>query len=74
MQWFGYIWIVILVMAWLIWTIKCVIDFIRDVRSNWKLTYLIEEGASWAVWAVLHILFIFIGSLAYALLINGGVT
>lgn len=65
MQWFGYIWIVILVIAWLIWTIKCIVDFVKDLRSNWRLSFYIENGASWAVWALLHIIFIFAGSFVY---------
>ena len=71
MSWFGYVWVVILGIAWLIWTIKCVIDFIRDIRGRWKLTLLFQEGASWAVWAILNIIFIFIGSLVYMILAGG---
>ncbi len=39
MNWFKYIWIVFLIIAYLIWTIKCIIDFIEDKRSMWKLSY-----------------------------------
>jgi hypothetical protein len=71
MRWIGYIWIVILVIAWLIWTIKCVVDFIRDVRLNVKLYYLLEDGPSWLIWVILHAIFIFIGSLTYFIMLGG---
>lgn len=71
MQWIGYIWIVILVIAWLIWTIKCVVDFISDIRSNLRLIYIIEDWPSWEIWLVLHIIFIFICSLAYFICLGG---
>lgn len=78
MQWFGYIWIVILVILWLIWTIKCVVDFIGDVRyvqrikySGIKLIDLIEDWPSWLVYIIVHTISIFIVSLIYFISIGG---
>ena len=65
MKWFGYVWVAILVIMWLIWTIKCVIDLIRDIRSIWKLSFYIENGASWFIWAIIHICVIFVFSLIW---------
>ena len=71
MKMFGYAWIGILIIVYLIWTIKCIVDFIRDCRSCWKLSFLFEIGASWAVWIILHVTVLFIGSII-AFLLHGG--
>ena len=71
MQWFGFIWIVIIVILWLIWTIKCVVDFISDVRSNLKLIYIIEDWPSWLVYIIVHTITIFIVSLIHFISIGG---
>jgi len=68
MNWFGYVWIVALALAYVLWTIKCVRDFIDDVRSAWKLSFLFNEGASWSYWIVIHVIVIIIGSIIYFLL------
>ena len=68
MNWFGYVWIVALALAYVLWTIKCVKDFIDDVRSVWKLSVLFDEGASWGHWIVIHVIVIFIGSVICFLL------
>ena len=65
MNWFKYIWIVFLIIAYLFWTIKCIIDFIGDKRSMWKLSFYIEQGASWFIWLVIHIVVIFIFSFVW---------
>lgn len=65
MNWFKYIWIVFLIIAYLIWTIKCIIDFIVDKRSAWKLSFYIENGASWFTWLIIHLAVIFIFSLSW---------
>ena len=72
MKWFGYIWIVALILAYVIWTIKCVRDFIDDVRSVWKLSFLFEEGASWGYWIIIHGIVLIAVSLAYFLLMKEG--
>ena len=65
MNWVKYIWIVFLIIAYLIWTIKCIIDFIEDKRSCWKLSFYIEQGASWFTWLMIHLAVIFIFSFAW---------
>jgi len=71
MKWFGFIWIGMLIILYLIWTIKCIVDFISDVKGSWKLSFLFQIGASWAHWIVIHVCVLFIGSLI-AFLIYGG--
>ena len=63
MKWFGFVWVGMIIIAYLIWTIRCIIDFIRDCRGCWKLSFLFENGASWAVWIILHGAVLFIGSI-----------
>ena len=66
MSWFKYVWIVALVLAYIIWTIKCVVDFISDIRSSWRLSYLFNEGdTTWGAWIIIHIAVLFFGSLVY---------
>lgn len=72
MNWFGYVWIVALVIAYVLWTIKCVRDFINDARSIWSLSALFKEGASWSWWIIIHIIVIVAASLAYFLLMKVG--
>lgn len=72
MNWFGYVWIGALVLAYVLWTIKCIRDFVNDVRGFWKLSFLFNEGSSWSWWIVLHAAVIIAGSLAYFLLMIGG--
>lgn len=62
MKLFGYVWIVILVLAYIIWTIKSIIDFIVDLRSPWKLSVCFELGHIWAWWIMIHGALILIGS------------
>lgn len=71
MKLFSYAWIGMLIIAYLIWTIKCIVDFIRDCRGCWKLSFLFEAGVSWACWIVIHAVVLFIGSII-AFLIYGG--
>jgi len=68
MNWFGYVWVVALVLSYMIWTIKCIIDFIRALRGPWKMSVLFEEGVSWGYWILLHGGFILLGSFLYFLL------
>lgn len=72
MNWFGYVWIVALVLAYVIWTIKCIRDFIDDVHSGWNLSFLFEEGASWGWWILIHGIVLIAGSIAYFLLMKEG--
>ena len=66
MRWFGYVWIAILIigifMKWLIWTIKCIKDFITDFRSKGVLVFAFEKESSWLIWILVHIGVIFIFS------------
>lgn len=71
MKLFGFVWIGILTIAYLIWTVKCIIDFINDRKSCWKLSFLFVNGASWAYWIVIHIVVLFISSLIAFLLYGG---
>ena len=71
MKWFSYVWIGMLIAAYLYWTIKCIRDFISDRKSCWKLSFLFEDGASWAMWIIVHAAVLFIGSII-AFLIYGG--
>jgi hypothetical protein len=59
------------VLAYVLWTIKCVKDFIDDVHSDWKLWFLFEAGTSWSWWIIIHAIAILSGSLAYFLLMKG---
>lgn len=70
-NWFGFLWIGVLIIAYLIWTIKCIRDFINDCKSCWKLSFLFVSGASWAHWIVIHVAVLFIWSLI-AFLFYGG--
>ena len=72
MKWFGYVWIAFLLIAYVLWTIKCVKDFVDDVRSIWSLSALFEAGTSWGWWIVIHGIAIIAGSLAYFLLMKEG--
>lgn len=72
MNWFGYVWIIVLVLAYVIWTIKCIKDFISDVRGAWKLSTVFKAGASWGYWIVIHAIILIASSLAYFLLMIGG--
>lgn len=72
MNWFGYVWIVALALAYVLWTIKCVRDFINDVHSVWKLSVLFENGTSWGYWIIIHGIIIVAVSLAYFLLMIQG--
>ena len=66
MSWFKYVWVGFLVLAYIIWTIKCVIDFISDVRSVWRLSYLLKEcDTTWGAWIIIHLAVVFLGSLSY---------
>ncbi len=71
MNWFGYVWIVVLALAYLLWTIKCVRDFIDDVRGVWKLSFLFKQGTSWSWWIVIHGMVIIAVSIAYFLFMKG---
>lgn len=71
MKWFGFVWIGVLIIAYLIWTVKCIIDFINDCKSCWKLSFLFANGASWAHWIVIHVTVLLISSLI-AFLVYGG--
>lgn len=62
MKWFGYVWIAILIIMWLVWTIKCIKDFITDLRSRRGLKNAAGEEPSWLIWALVHIGVIFIFS------------
>lgn len=73
MNWFGYVWIVVLALAYVIWTIKSIVDFISDVKGIWKLSFILSEGdRSWVWWIGIHAIIILAGSLAYFLLMVGG--
>ena len=72
MHWFGYVWIVILALAYVIWTIKCVRDFIDDFRGIWPLSAYFN-GSSWGWWIVIHLIVLIASSLAYFLLMKVGV-
>lgn len=73
MKWFGYVWIAALVIAYVIWTIKSIIDFISDVKGIWKLSFIFTEcDRSWVWWIGIHAIVILAGSLAYFLLMIGG--
>ena len=65
MNWFGYVWIGILIIAYIIWTVKCVWDFITDAKGFWKLSFCFKNGASWAWWIMLHIIGLLISSVFY---------
>ena len=70
MSWIGYIWIAMLIIAWLIWTIKCVIDLIDDIKSSWDLLFCIETESSWVIWVIVHLIVLFVFSLTYFLLMR----
>lgn len=73
MNWFGYVWIVVLVIAYVIWTIKSIIDFISDAKGIWKLSFIFSEcNRSWVWWIYIHAIAILSSSLAYFLLMKGG--
>ena len=68
MTWFKYIWVGILALGYIIWTVKCVVDFIDDVRGRYNLSYLFIEGETWwGAWIAIHIAVLFLGSLVYFL-------
>ena len=62
MKWFGYVWIAILIIMWLIWTIKCIKDFIADFSFKGGLNFALDREPSWIIWVVVHIGVIFIFS------------
>jgi len=68
MKWFGYVWIAILVIMWLVWTIKCIKDFITDYRyfrARGGLDSALELETSWIIWIAVHVGVIFISSLIW---------
>lgn len=62
MKWFGCVWIAILIIMWLVWTIKCIKDFIADFRSAYGLKIAAMSEPSWLIWIIVHIGVIFIFS------------
>lgn len=73
MNWFGYVWIAFLVIAYMIWTIKSIIDFISDVKGILKLSFIFSEcDRSWVWWISIHAIVILAGSLACFLLMKEG--
>lgn len=65
MKWFGYVWIAILIIMWLVWTIKCIKDFIADFRSRGGLNSALDLEPSWLIWVIFHIGLIFVFSFAW---------
>lgn len=70
MSWIGYIWIAMLIIVWLIWTIKCVIDLIDDIKSSWDLLFCIETESSWVIWVIVHLIVLFVFSLTHFILMR----
>lgn len=67
MKWFGYVWIAITILIWLVWTIKCVKDFISDFRSRGGLKNAVGREPSWLVWVLVNTSCIFLFSLFWFL-------
>ena len=66
MNWFGFIWIGILIIAYIIWTVKCVWDFIDDVKwLGWSDLFTWCSSDSWKWWLVIHLLILFVSSIVY---------
>lgn len=66
MSWFGYIWIGILVVIYIIITIKCIYDFITGIKV-WgiKDSFKFWGTESWHWWIMIHLLILFFSSLTY---------
>ena len=65
MSWFGYVWIIMVAIFYIIWTITAIYAFIKYRKgglSIWTYTEL-EEIYTW--WIVFTIGFLFLGSLIY---------
>ena len=66
MNWFGFIWIGMLAIVYIILTVKCVWDFIDDVRLlGWSDLFTWCSSDSWKWWLVIHLLVLFVSSIVY---------
>ena len=69
MDWFKYVWIVLLGIIWIIWTVESVKDlneYVNDCKHH--RNDITEYGVVAAFWMVFHFLALFIGSFIYFLL------
>ena len=66
MNWFGYIWIGILAIVYIILTVKCIWDFVTDIKY-FGLSELFTwvSSDSWKWWLVIHLLVLFVSSIVY---------
>ena len=72
MRWFGYIWIIVAGLFWLIWTIFAFDELITTLRlsklSKEELSAIVDQviDCVWFMnWLCIHAAAIFIGSLLY---------
>ena len=71
MNWFGYIWIGLIAIPYIIWTIDAIKDFIDSVgfakHFGEPLQEEFEIYRGWGLWFVIHLAVLFISSLGYCM-------
>ena len=68
MGWFKYVWIVILAIIWIIWTVEAFIDLkwlIEDSKKHGTEIAMREYGAEIGAWAITHFMVLFVASILY---------
>ena len=74
MNWFGYIWIGLIAIPYIIWTVRAIGDFIDSIRYAKRVGEPLREEFNilkgWGLWLVVHIVLLFINSLVYCILYN----
>ena len=69
-MWFKYIWIAMLVLLYIAWTVRSIYGFICDFTAwrngCWRNFFdYIDEHSWWHVWCIVHIIVAFVCSFYY---------
>ena len=62
---FKYVWIVILGVFWLVWTVNTLKEFICDYKYYGELGMVFSENPEVSTYVICHVVAIFFGSLIY---------
>ena len=68
---FQYVWIVMLIIAWILWTVGAIYDVYKEYKECGSIPDAIHESFVAVPWILIHVLVLFIYSLVVYLQIHG---